>query len=206
MEGCKDRLGIMSYVMKLAYEKNLINLLGGNASIRCGEGFFITPSQVPKNSLSIEDFVFIRLGDNQVISSSSRRPSIEWRMHKAVYVARPEAYAILHTHNPYTIALYDAGLRVDVTKFVEAYSIGECVETVPYKPAGSLELANSTAEALRRCRVAVLLNHGVISACKDLYSCLDALEALEDLSKITLVQHLLKLLSRAEPGSGRLPP
>lgn len=192
METCKDKLSVLSYVMKLAYEKKLINLLGGNASVRCGEGFFITPSQVPKNSIGVDDFIFIRLDDDREISSSGRRPSIEWRMHKAIYITRPDTHAILHTHNPYTVALYNIGLKVDVTRFVEAYSIGECVEVVPYKPAGSLELADSVAEALKKCRVAVLLNHGVISACKDPYSCLDALEALEDLSKITLLQHLLK--------------
>ena len=184
--GAKELLAL---VMRLAYNRGLINIKGGNASIRERDGFWITPSQVPKNMLRPEDMVYVELTGKW---EGSRKPSIEYRMHLMIYKEIKDVKAIVHTHNPYTLALYESGLTLDPTKYIEAYSIGECVAVVPKLPAGSNELAENVVSALGKCRVAVLLGHGAVAITKgDIFSALDALEALEDVSKIELLKTLL---------------
>lgn len=179
-------------VMKLAYEKGLINVLGGNASVRWSNGFWITPSQVPKYRLKAEDFIYVDLNEGPRVRDKSKEPSIEWRMHREIYAALSDVNAILHTHNPYTIALYSMGLSVKPSEFVEAFPFEGCVSVVPKLPAGSTELANAVTEALVKCRVAVLLGHGVVVAADNIYKALDLAESLESMACIELLRNLMK--------------
>ncbi len=191
-EGVKKLLADVAEVMRLAYDRGLINILGGNASIRWGNGFWITPSQVPKNKLSIEDFVYVDITEGPKPNPLGRKPSMEWRMHRGIYAALSDVKAILHTHNPHTVALYSLGLSIRPNDYIEAYSIGDCVSVVPKLPAGSEDLAESVTEALIKCRIAVLLGHGVVVATNNIYRALDAAEALEDIATIELFKNLLR--------------
>ena len=191
-EDLKRLLSDVTEVMRLAYEKGLINVLGGNASVRWGNGFWITPSQVPKYRLRAEDFIYVDLNEGPKPGSESKEPSIEWRMHREVYAALSDVNAILHTHNPYTIALYSMGLSVKPTEFVEAFPFRGCVSVVPKLPAGSLELANAVTEALVKCRVAVLLGHGVVVAANNIFKALDLAESLENMARIELLRNMMK--------------
>ena len=180
---------LLALVMRLAYSRGLINIKGGNASIRDGSGFWITPSQIPKNMLRPEDMVYVGLDGKW---RDGIKPSMEYRMHLMIYRKFSDVKAIIHTHNPHTLALYESGIMLDPTKYIEAYSIGECIAVVPKLPAGSEELAKGVTDAIRRCKVAVLLGHGTVAVSKgDIFSALDALEALEDISKIELFRVLL---------------
>jgi len=191
-EGARKLLVDVAEVMRLAYERGLINVLGGNASIRWGNGFWITPSQVPKNKLRVDDFVYVDMTEGPRPNSLGRKPSMEWRMHRGIYAALSDVKAILHTHNPRTVALYSLGLTIRPNDYVEAYSIGDCVSVVPKLPAGSEDLAVSVTEALVKCRIAVLLGHGVVVATNNIYRALDAAEALEDIATIELFRNLLR--------------
>jgi len=173
---------ILADVMRLAYERGLINILGGNASIRLRDGFLITPSQKPKNMLRAEDMVFVDWDEGP-----KGHASMEWMMHREVYRASGSYEAVIHTHNPLTLALHEAGLKIDPAQYVEAYSIGPCIEVVPRLPPGSRELAEAVGNAVKRCRVAVLLGHGVVAAAPGIYEALDAVEALEDIARIRLL-------------------
>ena len=60
----------------------------GNVSCRVAEGFAITPAGVPYRELQPEDIVALPLDGPQPVLKGS--PSSEWRMHAAIYRARPE--------------------------------------------------------------------------------------------------------------------
>ncbi len=195
-----ERLGrlleMLADVMRIAHERGLINVLGGNASFRWGDGFYITPSQVPKHRLSPEDMVYVPFETEPQRSLTGKRASMEWRMHKYIYESLPDVNAIIHTHNPVTLALYSAGLCINPEEYAEAYSIGKCVATVPHIPPGSEELAKAVANAVRKCRVVVLLGHGVVAAAKTLYQALDAVEALNDISLAEMLKQMVTLAER----------
>jgi L-fuculose-phosphate aldolase len=72
----------------------------GNLSVRAGggrAGFLITPTGMDYDALEAEDIVFMRLDGTP---AGRRRPSSEWRFHRDLYAARPDAGAILHAHSP----------------------------------------------------------------------------------------------------------
>jgi len=179
----------LALAMRLAYSRGLINIKGGNASIRNGEGFWITPSQVPKNMLKPKDMVYVRLNG---VWEGRLRPSVEYRMHLMIYRELRDVVAVMHTHNPHTLALYELGLALEPSRYVEAYPLGKCVAVVPKLPAGSEELASYVVKAVKECGVAVLLTHGAVATSnEDIFSALDKLEVLEDLSRVELVKALL---------------
>lgn len=180
----------LAYVMRAAVQRGLVDVLGGNASVRVEGGFIITPSQVPKDLLRPWDMVFVGW-DGEWVGPS--RPSMEWRMHRMVYEVRPDAGAVLHLHNRTALALHEAGLGIRPGDYVEAHALGDCVAVVPYRPAGTEELAAEVARAMKSCRAAVLLRHGIVVAAEDPYTALDAAEALEDLSAVALLKKLLEV-------------
>ena len=53
-------------------------------------------------SLKPEDIVFMRLDGTH---SGQRKPSSEWRFHRDLYAAHPEAGAVLHAHSPFAVSL-----------------------------------------------------------------------------------------------------
>ena len=175
-------------VMKIAYERGLVNVLGGNASLRYGDGFLITPSQIPKYRLKPSDIIYMKLDGTWY---GELNPSMEWRMHAEIYRKYPWANAVLHTHNPYTLAIYLGGLHIQPNEYVEAYSIGQCISVVEFHPPGSPDLAKAVANAVGKCRSVVLLGHGVVSASDNIFKALDAVEAMEDLSRIEFIKYLL---------------
>ena len=175
-------------VMKVAHARGLVNVLGGNASFRWGDGFYITPSQIPKHTLKPEDMVYVPFESEPEVSLSGRKASMEWRMHWEVYKRREDVRAVLHLHNPKTVALYSVGLETDFSNYIEGESIN-CISKVKLLREGSIELAKAVGGAVSKCNVVVLLNHGIVVVGKSLYHDLDIAEVLEDLSLTTLLKY-----------------
>src|ERR1035437_8027166 len=88
----------------------------GNLSVRAQEngqpGFLITPSGMAYATLEPADLVFVDMSGAYI---SSRKPSSEWRFHRDIYAARPQAGAIVHAHSPFATSL--ACLRRDIPPF-----------------------------------------------------------------------------------------
>ena len=73
----------------------------GNISLRGADGLvYITPSGMDYDTCTEEDIVVMDLEGHVV--EGSRVPSIEHGLHRAVYAARPEVNAIVHTHPIYS--------------------------------------------------------------------------------------------------------
>lgn len=79
----------------------------GNVSARAPHGLLITPSALPYAQTKPADLVLLDL-DGKVLAGK-QPPSSEWRFHAAIYRARPEVNAIVHTHSPRATALSCAG-------------------------------------------------------------------------------------------------
>ena len=69
----------------------------GNVSLRLQDAMLITPSALPYHRCTPEDMVELAWDGN---CSGPRRPSSEWRMHRDIYLAYPQAQCILHAHAP----------------------------------------------------------------------------------------------------------
>lgn len=132
----------------------------GNVSCRDGDRFLITPAAVPYRDLAMDSIVAVPTQGEP--GGSGPRPSSEWRMHAAIYRARPDVGAIVHTHSPQATALACAGHGIPPFHYMIALAGGE-VRCMPYATFGTAELAASAVAGLAERRATLLANHGVIA-------------------------------------------
>lgn len=133
----------------------------GNVSARFGDGFLITPSGLPYARTKAEDLIYVAL--NGTVLSGSRKPSSEWPFHVAIYKARPDAQAIVHTHSPRATALSCARRGIPAFHYMIALCGGADVRCAEYATFGSPELAANAVKALEGRKAVLLANHGVIA-------------------------------------------
>lgn len=182
-------------VMRNLYRRGLVSALSGNASIRvAGTNYvWITPSGVFKGGLKVDDLVKIDLNGNVV--EGSRKPSSEWRFHVAIYRVRPDVNAVIHAHNPITVAYSIAGLRLDESLLSEVMIFIKRIEYIPYVEPGTEALARLVGEkAATGCNAIVLEKHGVIGMGRDIYEAEMIVESLEDLAYAQFLSKLVKFL------------
>lgn len=186
-----DKANQLVDAMRILHSRGLINIRGGNGSIKVTENeILITPSGLPKHLLRPEDLVVIRLDGSW---HGRYKPTIEYRMHLEIYRRIREARAVLHAHNPYTILAVELGIELNPKEFVETrYAIGECIGVVDEVEPGTEELAKMVGDKAEKCKTIILRRHGVVAYGETIYHALDAIEALEDYAKIIVLKQILK--------------
>jgi L-fuculose-phosphate aldolase len=147
----------------------ILDLTAGNISTRVGgDAIAITPSGIPYRDTRAEDIVICALSDGSVISGD-RKPSSELPLHRAVYAARPETGAVVHTHSPFATTLAVLGKPIPAVHYVISRLGTTEVPVVDYATYGSEALAENTFAALAGTTRALLLaNHGTIAIGDDL--------------------------------------
>jgi L-fuculose-phosphate aldolase len=154
----------------------ILDLTAGNISVRVGrDEIAITPSGIHYGATASDDIVICRLSDGSVVEGS-RKPSSELPLHRAVYVARPETGAVVHTHSPYATTLAVLRRPIPAVHYVIS-RLGTCeVPVVDYATYGSRELAENAFAGLAGTTKALLLaNHGTLALGDDLAeACLNA--------------------------------
>ncbi len=133
----------------------------GNVSCRTAPGrFAITAAGVPYAGMTAAHIVELDLVDGP--AATGPRPSSEWRMHAAIYAARPDVGAIVHTHSPRATALACAGLGIPPFHYMIAVA-GGAIRCMPYATFGTGELASMAVTGLEARRATLLANHGVVA-------------------------------------------
>lgn len=145
----------------------LVTGTSGNISARVpGERLFvITPSGIPYDQMKINDLVLVDDSGNTV--DGERRPTTEWRMHLAIYGARADVEAVVHTHSVFASALAVAGKTLPPILEDMAQLVGGEVPLAGYARAGTDKLAAVAAEALGRYNAVLLANHGLAGVGRD---------------------------------------
>ncbi|SDD64429.1 class II aldolase/adducin family protein [Belnapia rosea] len=133
----------------------------GNLSCRTPHGCLITPAGLPYAETSPDDLVEIALDGG--ILAGHRRPSSEWRLHTAIYAARPEAGAVVHTHSPFATALSCARQPIPPFHYMIALGGGSDIPCSAYATFGTAALAEATVAALEGRKAALLANHGAVA-------------------------------------------
>lgn len=158
---------------------------GGNVSLRVEsrELLAITPTSKPYGDLSAGHICLVDF--NETLLAGPFPPSIEIAMHIAVYRARPEAQAVVHTHQSY--ASIFAVLNHPVPALFEEVLIklGPRIEIVPFAPSGSRGLAESVAMAMQNGAWGYIIqNHGALVLGRNLDEALLNAELLEKLCRV----------------------
>lgn len=155
----------------------------GNQSVRCGDGFLITPSGFGAEDLSSDDIVYV---DMSGASEGRWQPSSEWLFHRDIYAARPEFGAVIHTHSTAATAL--ACLRRDMPPFHYMIALlgGDTLRCADYATFGTQALSDHALAAMKDRRACLLANHGMIAAGKDLAQAYKYTLEVENLSELYL--------------------
>jgi len=172
--------------------KGYLMATGGNLSLRIPgqDAFAITPSNY--------DYMKMTAGDVCVLDFSLTmidghlKPSVESAMHGAVYQARADVNAIIHTHQVYTSALTLIKAPIPALFDEQARFLGRSVEIIPYAPSGTGMLKSTVAKHVKNHNNAFMMqNHGALVFGHDMERAIHNVEILEKCS----LAYLLALCS-----------
>lgn len=153
---------------KQSYAEKLFAGTSGNLSVYDREQgvMVITPTSVPYETITPEDMVVLRL-DGEILEGKYR-PSSEWRMHAAVYEAKPEVGAIIHTHSPYAtaFAVNNKGIPTILIEMVPF--LGGDVPLAKFAVPGTRAVGDEAVKVLAERNGCLLANHGVLAIGADL--------------------------------------
>jgi L-fuculose-phosphate aldolase len=172
------------------YAKEMITPTGGNVSARItdeGGAFLITPTMLYKGGLKPEHIVKVN-GQGKSVDRR-QRPSVETRVHLAVYAAYPEIEAVIHSHAKRCIALglVNGGIppiSVDAVPFIQT-------QVIPYHLPGTPELCVDVVKALQSSPAVLLQCHGLLTVGWTLRQAANRAMAVEEVVEIMLACKLL---------------
>ena len=122
---------------------------------------YLTPSGMDYSTINEDDIVVCDLEGN--IVDGSRVPTIETGLHLAVYKARPEVNAVLHTHPIYSTVFSCMGKDVPMIIDEAAQTLGDVCRTAEYALPGTPELAQNCVKALgKKATSCLLMAHGAV--------------------------------------------
>ena len=163
----------------------------GNLSHRLGEGFLITPTGMGAADLGPDDLVW--LGPDGT-SRGRWQPSSEWHFHQAIYRARPELQAVVHTHRPQATALACLRRELPAFHYMVAVAGGDSVRCAPYHLFGTEALSGAVVQALQDRKACLLATHGLVAAGANLAEAMKVTVEIE-----SLCQSYLLALAAGEP-------
>jgi len=185
----KERDEVLAAARKML-ERGLVSGTAGNVSRRLKpEGgrslLAITPSSREYDSLSPEDIQILDFNSGKV--EGDLPPSVETPLHIAIYKARKDVNAIIHTHSVYATAGAVAGLTIPVILDEQAAYLGGEIKTAAYAPSGTAELGECAVAGLGERNAVLLANHGAVGVGKTIAEALRNAELLEKAAQVYLI-------------------
>lgn len=89
-------------------------------------------------------------------------PSTEWRIHRDILAAHPEAGAVLHAHSPFATALACLRRGIPAFHYMIARFGGDSIRCAPYATFGTQALSDGALAALEGRNACLLANHGML--------------------------------------------
>ena len=165
----------------------LVAATSGNVSMRLEgdekEGIIaVTPAGTDYGTMTPEDIVVVDY-DVDVIEGNTV-PSSESLTHVAVYKARSDISAVIHTHSIYASVLAVAGVPLPpILDELVAY-LGGPVEVAEYGFPSTEDLGEKAIQAMGERNAVFIRNHGVLAAGRDMPDALRACELVERAAQI----------------------
>jgi L-fuculose-phosphate aldolase len=168
------------------WEAGLCVVSAGNVSRRAdaeGRYIAITPGSIPYETMKEDEIVIVESSSRKSVDSS-RPPSYEVAMHLAIYRARTDVGAIMHTHSPFVTTL--SILRRPLPPVIDEMMLtfGGPAEVADYAFAGTHDLGSNVVAALGDRNAAILANHGNVCVGHDLEQALHAAIVMESVARV----------------------
>lgn len=145
---------------RLSVARGLNQGSSGNISLRVPGGLLITPSARDMDALAADDIVPLDMAGH---APAGMRPSSEWRFHRDIYAAFPEANAVAHAHSPFAVALSCLRRGLPPFHYMVALAGGDDIRCARYATFGTQALSDAVLEALQDRRACLLANHGLVA-------------------------------------------
>jgi ribulose-5-phosphate 4-epimerase/fuculose-1-phosphate aldolase len=146
---------------KRAFNLGLVWGASGNMSLRAdADSFFITATGKCLGDITGRDLVLCRIDKD----SAKKNASMEWGLHREIYSRRRNIFAVFHSQPLCsTVIACTKDKKIKTALIPESVAYLKKIEVVPYRHAGSIELAEKCAEGARNADVLLLENHGVVT-------------------------------------------
>jgi L-fuculose-phosphate aldolase len=137
----------------------------GNASVRYGDGFFVTPSGMSVEDMTPASMVYMQFDGSFELQgeSNAKKPSSEWRFHRDILASRPDINAVIHTHSMFATTVSCLRMEIPPFHYMIAVAGGDTIRCAPYALFGSQALSDNALLALVDRKVCLLANHGLIA-------------------------------------------
>ena len=183
-----ERAEVLDAVQRIV-ASGLVAGSSGNVSRRIpgadGGLIAITASSVPYHRFTLEDVLVVDFDIEPVVGEGI--PSSESLTHVAVYRARPDVGAVIHTHPPHASAFAAAGQPIPPILDEQVVILGGPVEVAAYGSSASEELADNCAGALGDRASVLLRNHGAVAVGRNLDEAVATAELTERIARVYLL-------------------
>lgn len=162
----------------------------GNHSVRVGpELFLCTPTCLSKGFMTPDDIVTVNSrGERIEDNANGREPTSEFKLHLAIYAARPDVQAVIHSHPPHAtaFAITDQSLPAGIHPEAELF-LGD-VPTASYATPGTQAAADNVVSVIKPNTNTVLMaNHGSVTFSDTLLGAYDKLEILDAYCRLLIL-------------------
>jgi L-fuculose-phosphate aldolase len=184
----EERQEVLDAVRRIV-AAGLVSGASGNVSRRIltpsGDLFAVTASRVPYHRFGLGDVLVVDREIDPVVGEGV--PSSESLAHMAVYRARADIGAVIHTHSVYASAFAVAALPIPCVLDEQVLSLGGPVAVAEYAASASQQLADNAVAALGERAAVLLKHHGVLGVGADLEEAVAVVELVERVAKVRLL-------------------
>ena len=184
----REREEVLDAVRRIV-DAGLVAGASGNVSRRirraAGDLIAVTASRVPYHRFTIDDVLVVDFEIEPVAGDGV--PSSESLAHLAVYHARPDVGAVIHTHSVHASAFAVAGTPIPAILDEQVIMLGGAVEVAEYGASASDDLAQQAVAALGERAAVLLRHHGVLGAGADLDEAVAVVELVERVAQIRVM-------------------
>jgi L-fuculose-phosphate aldolase len=151
----------------------------GNGSIRDKQHFFVTKTGACADTIKANELVHCDLNE-----APPTRASLDSLIHQSIYKSSSDYHAVLHAHNPYTIALTLDADTFQPVDFEGKLYFGE-LKVIECEEENYLDVMPSRiSECLKHQPLAIVQSHGVYAAAESLELAYKWLCSIEQSAKI----------------------
>jgi len=169
------------------HDNGLVRGISGNISARIPDTdtFLIKPSGARMECLRSEELVLVDLQGNKIRGKSN--VSLETLMHAAIYRARKDVQAVVHTHAPTATAFGVAKTEILPLQVEMFMLLPNGVPIIPFELPGSKALAQDVQKKIKGYDAVILENHGIVTVGSTIEAACSLNEMVEEGAKIQLL-------------------
>ena len=192
----EERAAVLRAAQAMA-SSGLVVATSGNVSCRLPDSedrdlMAVTPSSLDYQAMTVDDIVVVDFEGDPVLGE--RVPSSETLIHAAIYRARPDVGAVMHTHSTYASALAVSALELPAMIDEMVILLGGRLRVADYGFPGTEELAEHVVRALGERNAVLLRSHGLIGVGR---SPEEALHVCELTERLAHIYTLARMMGRA---------